>query len=427
MREKPRGIKKLWYREAWWLSGYVMSMGFARSRNQMYQRLGLDQRTCYTETLQGICWLLSAFLLLAGTVDTAEEVKVVTSLERPQHGEASTTQRLRFETSEESGEVRIRVPAKTYTETEIMADRDALRQLLMHTLLGENRVDCITRPVHFVTELTSYPVEVRWRYDPNCFTATGMPKRLYGQTVSTDITASIHLPSGRSLEETFSVVLAPGEELSQYLVDAVTEEQDHLSLPESVAEIPVKFYPFSTKRGEKLFYLGLFVTGIFMMQRRCKISKQYERRQSSLLTDYVDVLQLLLLYMETGCGVTQAFLQVTAEYESRKGVLQKELLACQRSLSTGRGISESFSDFAKACGMKEYRRLGQMLTQHARSGTQSIVTLLQQEVSQAQQERLMRAKRLAKKAETKLLFPLLLMLVVVFLLLIAPALLQMKG
>ena len=65
-----------------------------------------------------------------------------------------------------------------------------------------------------------------------------------------------------------------------------------------------------------------------------------------------------------------------------------------------------------------------MLTQNLKKGSKGLLELLEQESSEAFEERRRRARAEGEKAGTKLLLPMMLMLGVVFLLILVPAFLS---
>ena len=68
-----------------------------------------------------------------------------------------------------------------------------------------------------------------------------------------------------------------------------------------------------------------------------------------------------------------------------------------------------------------YMKLGALLIQNLRKGTKGMWAMLEVEASQSLEERKNQVKKLGEEAGTKLLFPMLLMLVVVLMIVIVPA------
>ena len=90
------------------------------------------------------------------------------------------------------------------------------------------------------------------------------------------------------------------------------------------------------------------------------------------------------------------------------------------------GVSElsAYEHLGARCQGTSYRSLATLLTQNLKKGSKGLLELMEQESSEAFEERRRRARAEGEKAGTKLLFPMMLMLGVVFLLILVPAFLS---
>ena len=92
------------------------------------------------------------------------------------------------------------------------------------------------------------------------------------------------------------------------------------------------------------------------------------------------------------------------------------------------GISEgiAYERFGKRCDTREYMKLASLLQTNLRKGTSHIRELLEVEVNEAFEKRKNLAKIKGEEATTKLLFPMLLMLVVVMAIIMIPAVMKFR-
>ena len=74
-----------------------------------------------------------------------------------------------------------------------------------------------------------------------------------------------------------------------------------------------------------------------------------------------------------------------------------------------------------------YRTLSALLVQHLQKGSQGIELMLEEEAEKAQEMRKQQARILGEQASTKLLFPMVLMLLIVFVILLVPAWIFFSG
>ena len=89
--------------------------------------------------------------------------------------------------------------------------------------------------------------------------------------------------------------------------------------------------------------------------------------------------------------------------------------------------TEALERFGKRTRLPQYKKCAALLTQNIRRGTGELITALGQEAGNAFEEQKAAARRKAEEAQTKLLFPMLLMLGVVMILILVPAWLSFGG
>ena len=90
------------------------------------------------------------------------------------------------------------------------------------------------------------------------------------------------------------------------------------------------------------------------------------------------------------------------------------------------GIHEAivYKDFSRAMKLRQYTKFISILEQNRKAGLNNLKELLNYECKSAWEERMNLAKRQGKEAETKMLLPLFLMLIIVLLVVVAPAMLN---
>ena len=98
-------------------------------------------------------------------------------------------------------------------------------------------------------------------------------------------------------------------------------------------------------------------------------------------------------------------------------------------LEMERGVyeKEAYERLGRRCGLAEYKILSVLLVQNLKKGNQSILELLEREAVSAGEERLRRARIQGEEASTKLLLPMILQLLVVFIILMVPAFIMRGG
>lgn len=87
------------------------------------------------------------------------------------------------------------------------------------------------------------------------------------------------------------------------------------------------------------------------------------------------------------------------------------------------GVPESiaYEKFGARCRLPSYLKLGALLSQNLRKGTRNLSGLLEEESREAFENRKAYAKKLGEECESRLLFPMLLMLLTILVMVMYPA------
>ena len=158
-----------------------------------------------------------------------------------------------------------------------------------------------------------------------------------------------------------------------------------------------------------------------------ELKKTMEERQQELLSDYPQFVSKLVLYMGAGMTVRNVFNKLAVSYVKKrdngagKRYLYEEILRVNRELATGASESETYERFGARCMTKQYTRLATLLSQNIRKGNGELLALLSEEAKKAFEERMDKAKKTGEEAGTRLLLPMIIMLVIVMAMIMVPA------
>ena len=158
-------------------------------------------------------------------------------------------------------------------------------------------------------------------------------------------------------------------------------------------------------------------------EREC-LEKEGEARQEELALAYPSFLARLTLLAQTGMPIRQIFARLSKE---KNGVVYEEVRRTFREMESGMTQTEALERFGKRTRLPQYKKCAALLAQNIRRGTGELITALGQESENAFEEQKAAARRKAEEAQTKLLFPMLLMLSVVMILILVPAWLSFGG
>lgn len=159
--------------------------------------------------------------------------------------------------------------------------------------------------------------------------------------------------------------------------------------------------------------MGLLASvGVFFLMDK-DLLDQEEKRKELLRLGYPDLVRELALYLVAGMTLRAAFQKLGKENEL-------VAYAC-REMQSGQSESVAYEHFGKRAGAREYVKLGTLLCQNLKKGSNALMARLEEEAILSMEGRILSGRRLGEEAETKLLIPMVLLLGVVMLMIMIPA------
>lgn len=388
-------------------------------------------------------WVLlligSGSLILGGISEQWRQKAAVTELKRPEYGQGSMQTELFLEVEGEQGSkekknMMVEVGEKSLTEKEKQEIFRQVKKQLDRTILGENKsADQINRPLYLPESLKNFPVSLQWvSSDPKIVNWEGK--------LGTDIPKNgtlVCLMAVIFLEETeenyFKYVKVyperktEQEELETLLKTANENRTSHwMQLPDSIFGKKLNWKVNHEGELAGVVLLVFSCPVLLLMRDRQNLQEKKKREKEQMIQDYPEILSKLTLLLGAGVNLRRAMERIGKDYvESRKKGEERKayeviLEICQEM---ERGVSEkrAYEELGEKCGILYYKTLSALLVQHLQKGSVDMGRILEEEAGKAQEIRRQQARILGEQASTKLLFPMILMLLVVFILLMVPA------
>lgn len=167
-------------------------------------------------------------------------------------------------------------------------------------------------------------------------------------------------------------------------------------------------------------YLGLKAPEIFL-------SNQISKRQLSMRLAFPDALDLLLICVESGMSIEQAFRKVSTEIGSQSVALAEEFALCTAELSYLTDRKIAYENLSLRTGLESVKSVSTALIQAERYGT-PLGTALRTLAQESRDQRMNAAEKKAAALPPKLTVPMILFfLPVLFVIIMFPALVQVFG
>lgn len=334
-------------------------------------------------------------------------------------------------------EVLVPVPKRQYTKKQLRQKLKEAKAFVKKRYLGENpSADKISRPLDLVKQIPGNAVSIKWRLgndgligedgsvineDLEENTQTEIIVEFsYGEKKESMAMMLTILPRQKTKEEQYWKEWQRQLELNQ--VESQTGQ--YLKLPNNIDGKQVKY-------SEKNISLPYAVTGIvlflpvivvFFMEENLK--KKILKREKELRFDYPEFVEQFVLLIGAGLNIRGAWQKITEDYVrvgKQKRYVQEEMLVSVRDMEHGMSEARAYELFGKRTGLLQYMKFCTLIVQNLKKGSDDLLRVLDYEAADAFRERKENAKALGEEAGTKLLLPMMLMLIVVFALILYAA------
>jgi tight adherence protein C len=134
------------------------------------------------------------------------------------------------------------------------------------------------------------------------------------------------------------------------------------------------------------------------------LGRLVKRRHQQIRFALPDVLDMLVICTEAGCGLDQAIVNVSRELKHVHPAVSEELSFVNMEIMAGKSRSDALRNFAKRTGEEEVQKLVAILIQTDRFGT-SVAEALRTQSEFLRMRRRQEAEERAGKVGVKLVFP----------------------
>ncbi len=338
----------------------------------------------------------------------------------------------------------IPVERKKYTNREIDKIFDECIKALPNKILGENiSEDKINTKLNFIKYIPEYDVDIAIIPEDTDLIDFS------GEILNTDLKSkketylNIILSYGdRSTEFKLRLTIIPSDNKDEkYIINSFLKEiknenekqknSDYLVLPEKWKGKDIKY-----KSKENYDYIYIFIFFLLLLVL-IKFNERYKEKQKKIfvekenLLEYPEIISKFIVYIEAGLSIRNIWEKIVMDYE-KNSLLSKHKIDVYEKMKKAylrlkSGMHEAivYKKFSREVGLRQYTKFVSILEQNRKTGLTNIKDLLITESKEAWEQRIQLAKRQGQEAQTKLLLPLFIMLLIVLVIVVAPAMLNM--
>ena len=313
------------------------------------------------------------------------------------------------------------------------------------TVRGENAsLNEVRSPLHLVESVHDDMVSVEWQMDSYEVLDTAgniLEEHTTEEGTVVELTATMTYASYSADYVMYAVVYPPiltEKELLEKEVqeavdaaDAESETEETFTLPEEAGGHTISWKKQPEYLAIKMLALGVAVGVLLWYEGREELKRKREKREQQLLVDYPEIVNKLALLLGAGMPMKAAWERISIQYRVQKEkdttLLRygyEEMLVTYYQMQEGVSEQRAYEAFGKRCRLRQYMKLAALITQNLRMGSAGIGQRLQQEVREAFEERKARARQKGEEASTKMLGPMIVLLVVVMMIVMVPGFLS---
>jgi hypothetical protein len=405
--------------------------------------MAVDKRKKWLIAGMAAVGVLTGILWLQNRLAEEEPIRV---LERNAPGAGDTPQHMEVWTDAGSFPLDFTLKERTYQEEELEQIFEQGRIWLDSVWLGDNtEAQAVTKNLYFPGTVDSLGLSIRWETESYRWIRTDgtvTEEALAEAPLTTKVRAVLKYGDAEKNVDYELTILPPEQSAQEAFKNKVEEaleglqlsgkNESQLELPESIDGISLTWYDRKTPIWPKIFLFGNLCVILLYFSWEERRFREAKNREEILCMDYPEIVYRLVLLISSGMTVRGAWEKMISDYQrwrsqtgkSRWGYEEMEMTL--REMNYGIPELKAYENFGKRCGSQGYIRLSSLLIQQVKRGAKGMNQLLSQEVAEAEIFRRENARKRAEEAGTRLILPMVLMMMVVFAVLMIPAFLSMN-
>ena len=379
--------------------------------------------------------LAGLFIGLGVNINSPKELQPIYKIKR---NKSSTTYNFVAKNKKTEKNITLDVAEKKRTKKETYKALDKGKKLLVKKMLANNKsVNKVNSHVDLVDSIGVEDIKVSWGIDDS--DALGydgeIGKNVPKKGTLVKLTATMELDKVTE-EYQFGVKVFPEKKssnLQSYIQKHVDENgatKKEVVLPTKIGGKVYKYFVKNANYATWIFPLALIIAIAIFILKDKDLDKEIEERQKQMLRDYPNIVSKLLIYFGAGLSIKSALERIVREYKKQKKkdihFAYEEMDIAITKMNSGVSESTAIAEFGDRCGIHCYIKLANIIEQNLRRGSKDMVYALKSEVNSAVNIRKNNILKEGSEISTKLLGPMVIMLIISILIIMVPAFLSIN-
>lgn len=385
-------------------------------------------------------FITSVFVSLWNQTDKVRKSIKAGELLRREWGEGNYEVTLLAEVGKEKERITYMVEERQFTEEELRLMLDELTKKLPQIIKGKNKtLSRVSEDLELPRQVQDYPFVINWKSSNNRLLSTGgkvSTEELSTETEEVILTALL-VYEEQCFQRKFPIRIYEKEKSAEtqrakQLLELVNQNDEkskqntRILLPKQLGESVIDWKQIVPWQGGYLLLWAILGAIGIIFGMNYDLTKKDRERKDELISGYPEFVSSLQLYLGAGLSLRNAFYKIGEDYRKQKQkngnmqFLYEEITLACNMLVNGLPEWEVYRRWAERCDEAHYRKLGYLFISYGRQGNADILNRLEGEVFEAWEEKRRMFRKAGEEAGTKLLFPMVLMLLVVMFLILLP-------
>lgn len=384
-------------------------------------------------------WITFVLALGVGISEGLEE-KRVSTVSRSE----SVDKEYKLQIVNEAGQkeqVTINVEKKQYTKEQIEKIFEKRKGELIKKVLGKNKsLDKVNQNLNLVSQIGKEKISVTWDIsDRNILDYEGaLSDNISKEGELVTLTATMMFQK-TTFDYIFVVNVFPKkqknskeEELQAYVNENAKYEKE-VKLPEIIGGEKVKYENIVSEISGYVLIIGIITSIVLFFLKDTDLKKEADKRNQQLLNDYPEIVSKIFLYNGAGLSIKSTIERIVSDYEEEKRNNKKtyryayeELSMCLIRMKSGVSEIVAINRFGQRCKLHCYVKLAGIIEQNIQRGTKDLSLVLKNELREAMAEKKNSMLKRGGQISTKLLGPMIMMLIISMVIIMVPAFMSME-
>lgn len=398
-----------------------------------------DIKYVYIVRKTSISICVFAGIVIVGLIASAcakDTKDYIDKIDRPAYGESTEKVNIVVRDEAETKDINLVISEKKISEEEAYKIvSDEYKKVIKIMMNGNEDKKHITKDLVFPETSGDKNIELSWEpKDTKCIDYDGKIFR-GDQSKSTDVKLTMSFEKiSKSYDIHFTIL--PKEQKGSTIQDKIQKYIDKedsyskdVSLPKSIDGKNLSYYNSDNSLPVPYILLGIIFSVVIFIFKDKDIKDKSKERYKQLELDYSQIVSKLMLLTNAGLTIKQAWMRMISDYENSDMTryLYEEMKLTANKMNSGLSEGEAYREFGRRCNLHGYIKLGSLLEQSIRMGSKGMKEMLDYEVHEAFAQRKVIAKKNGDDAGTKMLFPMIIMLVLSIVIIMVPSFLSMGG